>query len=250
MAFFLQHTPACFINCAAYTGVDKAEADRENAYNVNALAVQKIADLCKKNNCLLIHISTDYVFDGNCIEPYKEDDITIPVNYYGFTKREGERLAMETNSRSIIIRTSWVYSLYGSNFVKTMIRLMNERNEITVVNDQSGSPTYAEDLAEAIMTIAKKLLYDQNESLMPLPQVYHYSNSGAITWYEFAEEIKKQIGSGCIISPINTLAYPTPAKRPAYSVLDCSKITSHFQIETNNWKSSLKICLKGIQNHL
>ncbi len=241
---FTQYLPTCFINCAAYTGVDKAETDREKAFNINALAVGNIAALCKQFNCLLIHISTDYVFDGKGMEPYKEDDVTNPVNYYGFTKREGERLAFENNARSIIIRTSWVYSPYGSNFVKTMVRLMRERKEISVVSDQFGCPTYAADLALAIMLIVKKMLYD-NTSKTPVhfPQVYHFSNSGAITWFEFAEEIKKITGSDCIIKSINTSAYPTPAKRPGYSVLDCNKIVSQFQIEKKNWKLGLVTCL-------
>ncbi len=238
-AFFETHKPSFFINCAAYTAVDKAEIEKDKAYEINATAVGNIATLCQRYNTVLLHISTDYVFNGIGHVPYLEDDATDPVNHYGYAKREGERLALENNLHTLIIRTSWVYSRYGNNFVKTMLRLMKERDSINVISDQHGSPTYASDLAEAIIAIIR---YCVNN---PVPLgIYHYSNGGNISWHEFATAIKELSGSGCTVHPIPTEQYPTPAKRPTYSVLDKQKIQSVFSISIKDWRDSLKKCLE------
>lgn len=234
-ALFQQLKPGYFINCAAYTAVDKAETEKEKALAINATGVGAIASLCSTNGTKLIHVSTDYVFNGNGTSPYKEDEPTDPVNYYGFTKLQGEELALANNADTIVIRTSWVYSTYGNNFVKTMIRLMKERPEIKVVNDQVGSPTYAADLAEAIMQIITANNFT--------PGIYHFSNGGIISWCDFAIAIRdiKQLTS--IVHPIPSSSYPTPAKRPSYSAMSKGKITSTFPIVLKEWKKSLEVCL-------
>jgi dTDP-4-dehydrorhamnose reductase len=224
------------VNCAAYTLVDKAEQERELATSVNATAVDYLAKACKKYNSQFIHISTDYVFDGKATSPYKPNDKTNPVNFYGQTKLEGELNAIKVNPASIIIRTAWVYSHFGNNFVKTMLRLMNERESIGVVNDQRGAPTYATDLAAAIMQIIDKNNF--------VAGIYHYSNKGNISWYDFAKEIASQINTTCIVNPITTAQFPTTAARPAYSVLDTEKVSSTFGLEINGWKESLRKCIK------
>jgi dTDP-4-dehydrorhamnose reductase len=244
---FEKYKPSFFINCAAYTAVDRAETDQEITYKINAEAVGLIAKQCHRFNTKLIHISTDYVFNGNATEPYKPDDATDPVNYYGYTKWLGEQLALNNNPDTIVIRTSWVYSSYGANFVKTMLRLMKERKEINVVNDQFGSPTYAKDLAEAILEIVNSERLAVNSSPLTAhhsPNIYHYSNDGIISWYDFAVAIKEIKQLDCAVHPIPTTAYPTPAKRPAYSGLDKSTIVSTFDIQLKNWKASLEDCLK------
>lgn len=238
---FKEYSPGFFINCAAYTFVDKAETEQEAAYIINAEAVSNISRFCKLYNTQLIHISTDYVFDGKATAPYKEDDTTNPVNYYGYTKWLGEKLAVENDSRSIIIRTSWVYSSYGNNFVKTMLRLMNERKEINVVNDQFGSPTYAADLAEAIMQIVNFESVNVNHKIS---NVYHFSNDGIISWHDFATAVCDIKNFNCIIHPIPTSSYPTPAKRPSWSVFQKDRIQNDFKIELKNWKESLQKCLQ------
>lgn len=244
---FQKYSPSFFINCAAYTAVDKAETEKEIAFKINAEAVGNIAKQCSEFNTTLIHISTDYIFDGNASQPYKEDDETNPVNYYGYTKLKGEELALQNNKNTIIIRTSWVYSEYGNNFVKTMLRLMTERKEINVVNDQFGSPTYAGDLAEAIVEIIKSQNIDKTFnsqlSAFGLNNVFHFSNEGIISWYDFAVAIKEIKQLSCIVNSIPTSSYPTPAKRPAYSVFDKTKIISTFHIQLKNWKESLQKCL-------
>ena len=237
--FFKVNQPHFFINCAAYTAVDKAETDKELSYLINATAAGNIASLCQRYNTVLVHLSTDYVFNGTGHIPYAEDDATDPVNHYGYTKSEGEKMALQNNLHTIVIRTSWVYSEYGHNFVKTMLRLMKERDEINVVNDQQGSPTYALDLAEAILAIVR---YCVNN---PVPSgIYHYSNEGAISWHDFAMAIKEFTQLPCLVHAIPTEQYPTPAKRPAYSVLDKQKIQSVFLIKTKPWRESLKNCLE------
>lgn len=237
--YFEQHKPAFFVNCAAYTAVDKAETDKETSYLVNATSVGYISALCHQYNTVLVQISTDYVFNGVGHVPYFEDDPTDPVNHYGYTKREGERLAFEHNLHTIIIRTSWVYSAYGHNFVKTMLRLMKDRTELNVVNDQHGSPTYAADLAEAILSI---LIYCTQQ---PVPSgVYHFSNEGNISWYEFAVAIAELSGSSCQVHAIPSDQFPTPAKRPTYSVLSKQKIGSVFSIQTKPWRESLRTCME------
>jgi dTDP-4-dehydrorhamnose reductase len=224
------------VNCAAYTAVDKAEQERELAISVNASAVGYLAKACATYNTQFIHISTDYVFDGTATSPYKPDDKTNPVNFYGQTKLNGELNAIKENENSIIIRTAWVYSSFGNNFVKTMMRLMNERESIGVVKDQLGAPTYAADLAAAIMQIIDKNNF--------VAGIYHYCNKGNISWYDFAKEIASQINTSCIVNAITTAQFPTPAARPAYSALDTEKICFAFGIEIPEWKESLRSCIK------
>lgn len=237
--FFKGYHPQYLINCAAYTAVDRAETEKELALQVNAEAVGVMAAVCKEYNTKFIHISTDYVFDGAATSPYKEDAVTNPQSVYGSSKLQGEQEALQFNPDTIIIRTAWVYSEFGKNFVKTMLKLMNEKEEISVVADQVGSPTYAANLAEAILTIISSANWQ--------PGIYHYTDEGIISWYEFALAIKEITGSTCRVNPIPTTAYPTPAKRPAYSVLDKSKIQKTFGVVTNNWKSSLAVCLSKLK---
>jgi dTDP-4-dehydrorhamnose reductase len=237
-SFFYNNKIDVCINCAAYTAVDKAETERELAIDVNTNAVGFLARACKKNHTQFIHISTDYVFDGTATLPYKPNDNTNPVNFYGQTKLDGEVNAMEENENSIIIRTAWVYSRFGNNFVKTMMRLMSERESIGVVNDQHGAPTYAADLAAAIMQVIDKNSF--------VAGIYHYSNKGNISWYDFAKEIAAQINSKCIVNPITTAQFPTPAARPAYSVLDTNKIEQTFGVTIPEWKDSLGKCISLI----
>ena len=239
---FKKYKPFSFINTAAYTAVDKAETEQEAAYLINAEAIGIIAKTCKFYNTKLIHISTDYVFDGKGNEPYKEDDKTNPVNYYGYTKWMGEQLALENNPQTIVIRTSWVYSVYGNNFVKTMLRLMKDRKELNVVNNQFGSPTYAKDLAEAILKIIANT-QQSNGNTQSKSGVYHYSNEGAISWCDFATAIRDIKKFGCTVNGITTVQYPTPAKRPAYAVMNKEKIHTAFNIEIKDWKQSLQECL-------
>ena len=244
-----KHQPQYCINCAAYTAVDKAESEKELAYKVNAEAPGIIAKACKENNVQLIHISTDYVFNGTGNVPYKEEDPTDPVNLYGDSKLQGEKMVMEFNPDAIIIRTAWVYSEFGKNFVKTMLRLMADKDQISVVSDQSGTPTYAADLAEAILKIISTLEDPAHLSLLTTHAgIYHFSNEGNITWYDFALAIKDLSGSKCKVNPISTSQYPTPAKRPFYSVLDKTKIRQTFNISIKNWKESLAACIEKIKN--
>ena len=224
------------VNCAAYTAVDKAETEKEKAFSINGEAVGNLALLCKEKNALFIHISTDYVFDGTATVPYKEDYPVNPIGAYGASKLKGEELALQNNPASIIIRTSWVYSSFGNNFVKTMLRLMKERESINVVSDQQGCPTYAADLAAAIMEI----ISGENVT----PGIYNFANHGIINWYQFAVAIKELTASNCIVNPIPTSQYPTPAKRPAYSVMDTTKIRQTFNVVIPEWKESLKKCLQ------
>lgn len=223
--------PQYVINAAAYTAVDKAETELEIANNINGYAVGNIAKFCNENQIRFIHISTDYVFDGTETKPYKENDPTQPVNAYGASKLLGEALALKEDPEAIVIRTSWVYSMYGSNFVKTMMRLMAERDEIKVVDDQRGAPTYAIDLAEAIMKIVSGIHWKGG--------IYHFSNKGNISWFEFASCIQSIGQFACKVHPIPTEQFPTPAKRPKYSVLDCSKIEQVYGLERRAWKDAL-----------
>jgi dTDP-4-dehydrorhamnose reductase len=236
--FFAAHKPSIIINCAAYTAVDKAETDREAAFQINGTAVGKLAAHAAAVNALFMTVSTDYVFNGNGTVPYLPSDATDPVNYYGESKAVGEQLALQNNPNSIIIRTSWVYSRFGNNFVKTMIRLMWERPSLNVVGDQIGAPTYAADLAAAIMhMVAQKAAGNNHKG------IYHYSNSGAISWYDFAVAIAKLIHSNCAVANIGTEAFPTPAKRPHYSLMDCSAIIEDFGVEQPAWEESLGKCV-------
>ena len=225
------------INCAAYTAVDKAESDIENADKINHLAVKYLAQISKEKNIKLIHISTDYVFDGTNHMPYVETDITNPNGVYGQTKLDGEKAMQEINpENSIIIRTSWVYSSYGANFVKTMLRLGKEKEQLGVIFDQVGTPTYAGDLAKAILDIISNIKNGKVE-------IYNYSNEGVLSWYDFAKEIMHMTKSTCQVNPIETIEYPTPAKRPHYSLLNKSKIKKEFNITIPYWKDSLDECL-------
>ena len=235
--YFKAHNIDYCINCAAYTAVDKAEVEKENAFLINATAVGNLAEVCKVQNVQLIHISTDYVFDGTAKQAYKETDKTNPVSIYGKSKLKGEQLALQNNPSCIIIRTSWLYASFKNNFVKTMLRLMQEKESINVVNDQFGCPTYAADLALAIMQIIQSGKSNEH------PGIYHYTNAGITNWYEFAVAIKNITASNCTVNPISTAQYPTAAKRPAYSVLDTSKITATFSVAFPDWKDSLEKCL-------
>jgi len=225
------------INCGAYTNVDKAEDDEVLANKVNHLAVKLLAQACIKYSIKLMHISTDYVFDGKNYKPYLEDDITSPCNLYGKTKLLGEEAVIELSPKdSIIIRTSWVYSSFGNNFVKTMLRLGEQKDYLNVVYDQIGTPTYARDLARVILDILPSL---DNENV----EIYNYSNEGVLSWYDFAKEIMDISKRSCEIFSIGTIEYPTPAVRPYYSLLNKSKIKNTFNIDIPYWKDSLEACL-------
>lgn len=231
--------PHYLINCAAYTAVDKAETEQALAMQINGVAVGALAKACLQNDIKFIHLSTDYVFDGTHKEPVNEDVYPSPINFYGESKFAGELLALQTNPYSIVIRTSWVYSFYGKNFVKTMIRLMGEKESVSVVNDQWGSPTYAADLAEAILQIINSGIWE--------PGIYHFSNEGIINWAQFAQSIANKIGSTCKVNPIPTASYPTPAKRPLYSVMDKTRIGQQYSIAMKSWDKSLDKCIAKLQ---
>ncbi len=238
--YFVGLQPQYCINCAAYTAVDKAESEQEMAMLVNGEAVGNLAAVCKKFNTKLIHISTDYVFDGESETPYQPYDKTGPISTYGISKLKGEELCFQENKDTIIIRTAWVYSEFGNNFVKTMMRLMKDRPEIKVVNDQVGAPTYAADLAKACLDIIDSGKWQ--------PGIYHYSNFGKISWYDFAVAIKEMIGTSCVVHPIPTTDYPTPAKRPKFSLLDTSKITNIYGVQIPEWRESLGRCVGKLSN--
>lgn len=238
--FTQKHSINIIINCAAYTAVDKAEEDEKNADLINHLAVKNLATISKEQNIKLIHISTDYVFDGKAYMPYTEKDKTNPNSVYGKTKLDGEDAMIEINpANSIIIRTSWVYSSFGANFVKTMLRLGKEKEELGVIYDQVGTPTYARDLAKAILDVLPKI---QNSKL----NIYNYSNEGVLSWYDFAKEIMRMAKLECKVNPIETKDYPTPASRPHYSLLNKAKIKSTFNLDIPYWKDSLDECLKRL----
>lgn len=234
---FNEVKPDFSINAAAYTAVDKAESEPERAYAINVTGAKNLAEVCLQFNTTLLHISTDFVFDGNKDTPYTEDDATNPQGVYGKTKREGEQEIAKILPQHYIIRTSWLYSEYGNNFMKTMLRLAAERDKLGVVNDQTGTPTNANDLAEALLQIITrgKKAYG----------IYHYSNEGVATWYEFAGEIFRINNVLIDLQPIPTSAYPTPAKRPAYSVMDKSRIKEVFGLDIKGWQDSLAAVLKS-----
>lgn len=237
--FFKAHSPIHYcVNCAAYTAVDNAENDKEKAYQINALAPKNLALVCKEYNTVLIHVSTDFVFNGAKDKPYTENDLPNPLSVYGESKLQGENNIQKFWSKYIIIRTSWLYSSFGNNFLKTMVKLSKDRDSLSIVNDQIGTPTFAGDLAEVLLNIIK--VKSQNYG------VYHYSNEGAVSWYDFAKEIFKELGLDIKTIPIKTEQYPTPARRPNYSVLDKTKIKEIFKIEVGFWKDSLKKCLEKI----
>lgn len=236
---FEAFAPQYCINCAAYTAVDKAETEVDAAMAGNATAPQNLAQACVQWEAQFIHISTDYVFDGRATAPQKEDTPTAPVNQYGQSKLEGEKRVMETNLNAIIIRTSWVYSAHGANFVKTMMRLMQSKPEVRVVADQFGSPTYAADLSSAIMQIVESGKWQSG--------IYHYRNEGIISWADFAVAIKEILNVDCNVVPIPTTEYPTPAPRPLYTAMDISKIRNIYGITPPHWKESLKKCMAQLQ---
>ena len=238
--YILENKITVIINCAAYTAVDKAESEYEINDAINHLAVKNFAEIAKKNTIKLVHISTDYVFDGTSFTPYIESDKTNPQSVYGKTKLDGEEAMLQINpENSVIIRTSWVYSSYGNNFVKTMLRLGTERDELGVIFDQIGTPTYAKDLAKAILEIIPKI--DTNNV-----EVYHFSNEGVCSWYDFAKAIFEINKIDVKVNPIETSQYPTPAKRPSYSLLNKSKIKNKFNLEVPYWRDSLIKCLELI----
>jgi len=230
------------INCAAYTAVDKAEEEQELANQVNHLAVKQLAGIAKEQKAKLIHISTDYVFDGESDKAYLETDETNPINVYGKTKLAGEKALQEIiPANAMIIRTSWVYSEFGNNFVKTMLNLGKERDELNVVSDQIGSPTYATDLAGAILKIISNKNYQNKEQST---EIYHYSNEGKISWYDFAKEIFKIAKIDCKVNPITTQQYPMPAKRPKNTLMNKDKIVKVFNILHSPWRGSLELCIR------
>lgn len=232
--------PQIIINCAAHTAVDKAESEFELSDILNHQSVAIMAKWSQENKCQMIHVSTDYVFDGNSSTALTETAETNPINVYGVTKLAGEKACLQQNPDAIIIRTSWVYSSFGNNFVKTMSRLMQEKDSLNIVNDQIGSPTYAADLAQAIMTIITHPNWKAG--------IYNFSNEGEISWYEFALAIQEIGGFECAISGIASSNYPTPARRPMFSLLDKSKIKTIFGVEVPEYKESLKKCMQLLHN--
>lgn len=232
--------PDWIVNCVAYNFVDKAETDQENAFKINSLAVKNLAESVKESECRLIHVSTDYVFDGTANTPYNEDSITNPLSAYGRSKLEGEKYALH-HSGTMVIRTSWLYSSSGNNFVKTILKHGAEKESLNVVFDQTGSPTYAADLADAILSIISGVIRNQ---VAFNAGIYHYSNEGVCSWYDFAKEIINESGLKCRINPILSKEYPTAAKRPFYSVLDKSKIRENYGIEIPHWRQSLNRCMR------
>ncbi|MEM1258818.1 MAG: dTDP-4-dehydrorhamnose reductase [Bacteroidota bacterium] len=225
------------INCAAFTNVDLAETETDKAKLVNVTGVRNLALNCKDSGTILIHISTDFVFDGYLNVPYREEDIARPIGFYGDTKYKGERAIINNLDEHFILRTSWLYSEHGTNFMKTMIRLGTDRDELSVVYDQVGTPTYARDLADAVLTIIKAHCIDYG--------VYNYSNDGVASWYDFAKAIFDGLGIEIDLHPILSEQYPTPAERPKYSVLDKSKIKEVFNLEIPHWKDSLQVALNA-----
>ena len=247
-AYFKQNQFDLIINCAAYTAVDKAEQEQQQADKINHLAVRQLAEIAKQNDSILIHISTDYVFDGTGYKPYLEDDQTHPQNVYGASKLKSEQAIQKIAPKAIIIRTSWLYSEYGANFIKTMLRLGQERESLNVIVDQVGTPTYAKDLAAAIIKIIDACSAEQNIFIQDQQvQLYHYSNEGVCSWYDFAKTIFEQTNTPCTVSAIETKDYPTAAKRPHYSVLNKAKIKQKFNISIPYWKDALQTCLKNYQ---
>jgi len=234
------HSITHIINCAAYTAVDKAESEAERCDAINHIAVRHLAEVSKENGIALIHVSTDYVFDGRNHKPYIESDATNPQSVYGATKLKGEEALVHVNpTNSVIIRTSWVYSSFGANFVKTMLRLGRERDSLGVIFDQVGTPTYARHLAAAILHLLPRVTNTT-------PEIYHYTNEGVCSWYDFAHEIMRMAKLECHVNPITTEQYPTPASRPHYSLLNKAKIKKEFDMEIPYWKEGLDHCLRTL----
>lgn len=242
-AYFKEYRPGIFINCAAYTAVDNAETDKEAANTLNHLAPGQIAALCADYRCRLIHISTDYVFDGSGNIPLKETNPVEPAGVYGSTKLDGENAVQSICPDSLIIRTSWLYSEYGKNFLKTMLRLGKDRSELKVVFDQTGSPTYAGHLAEGILEVCRNLI---QKSLWH-PGIYHFSNEGVCSWYDFAREIMQKAELDCTLTPVESHEFPQAAKRPNYSVLNKAKFRKSVQYHIPHWTEGLEECLKHME---
>ena len=246
--FIIDNDISIIINCAAYTAVDKAETDVQFADKINHLAVANMATIAKQYSVRIIHISTDYVFDGENYKPYIETDITNPQSIYGSTKLAGERALQSINPKNaIIIRTSWVYSYYGNNFVKNMMKLGQSRDSLTVIFDQIGAPTYAKDLALAILSIVStRSRHDNDKNRV---EIYNYSNEGVTSWYDFAKAIMDMANINCIVNSIETVDYHTPAKRPHYSLLNKKKIKNTYNITIPYWKDSLKDCIRRLEDN-
>ena len=242
--FIIKNNIDSVINCAAYTSVDAAEENVVIAEQVNGAGVLNLVHALAKVNGKLIHISTDYVFDGTGFLPYQESDKTNPMGVYGKTKRNGELAVINSDIDAIVIRTSWLYSAYGTNFVKTMRRLGKERNELNVIYDQIGTPTNASDLAKTCLDI---LAYSKETNINTKGNVYHYSNEGVASWYDFAIAIMNLGVVDCKVRPIETKDYPTPAKRPHFSILNKAKIKNDFEIEIPYWRDSLAICISKLK---
>lgn len=236
--FFVANRIDIVVNCAAYTHVDKAEDDKEKADLINHIGPKNIAEVCKDRNSFFIHISTDYVFDGTKNTPYTETDKTKPLGVYGETKLKGENAIINSGCEYVIIRTSWLYSSFGNNFLKTMQKLTAEKESINVVFDQVGTPTYAQDLANVIYTIIQK---GDNANIKN--QIYHYSNEGVCSWYDFAMAINEASGHSCNVKPCHSDEFPSKVTRPSYSVLDKTKIKNAFEIEIPHWRKSMERCV-------
>ncbi|MCE1199899.1 MAG: dTDP-4-dehydrorhamnose reductase [Marinilabiliales bacterium] len=245
--FVAREQPEAVVNCAAYTAVDKAEKEGAEAERINHLAAGYLATACRKSHARLIHLSTDYLFDGKKSTPYTETDIVKPTSVYGISKLGGETAVLRNDPGAILIRTSWLYSAYGNNFVKTMLRLGKEKSEVSVVSDQIGTPTYAGDLAEVIVRI---LSLTASAPSRFQPGIYHYSNEGVASWYDFAMAVFECSEMTAVnVRPIDTASYPTPVQRPSYSVLNKSKIKATFGLQIPHWRESLKKCLKKLSDH-
>ncbi|MDR0982937.1 MAG: dTDP-4-dehydrorhamnose reductase [Culturomica sp.] len=238
--FVLTNDIDTIVNCAAYTAVDRAEDEPELARAVNTRAAEVLAQVAYNNDCLLIHVSTDYVFDGTATEPYNEKSATNPQSVYGATKLAGEQAIRKSGCMYIVIRTAWLYSSFGNNFVKTIRRIAREKGILNVVDDQTGTPTYAADLAQFIVDII------HNSEILDHEGIYHYSNEGVCTWFDFAKEIVNLSGIECVVNPVSTTEYPTKAKRPKYSVLDKSKVKKIFGTQIEVWQDALRRCIKEL----
>ena len=235
---FAKYKPNFCINAAAYTAVDKAESEFEKANLINVVGARNLAEVCKETNATLLHVSTDFVFDGKNTKPYNEEDLPNPTGVYGQTKLDGEKAIQEILEQHFILRTSWVYSQFANNFMKTMLRLASERDTLSVVNDQIGTPTNAVDLAEALIAILTKT-YNLPPTTHNLFGIYNFSNEGQCSWYDFAKKIFEINSISINLVPIPSSSFPTPAKRPAYSVLDKSKINTAFGMDIKGWEESL-----------
>lgn len=242
-AFVKQNNIDIIVNCAAYTNVDKAEDDIELCDLINNKAVENLAIVAKEHDCILVHVSTDYVFSGKGNLPCTEEQVTSPLGVYGKTKLEGEDAIRSVGCKYLIFRTAWLYSEFGNNFVKTMIRLTTEKNSLKVVFDQVGSPTYAGDLGKLIFSIIEKRQYEQHQG------IYHFSNEGVCSWYDFAKEISFIAGTDCDIQPCHSDEFPSKVTRPTFSVLDKTKVKRDFQFEVPYWKVSLTKCINKLKNN-